>query len=318
MAIVKRVRRLANPRTKRRAIARSTRTTAKRKPVRRLTLKQKLHFGSTRQRAAAKLALHRKRKAKASTATKRNPVVRRRVRRTRRNPALVVTLGALNPRKRTKTMATKRRRKTTHRRKAVANPRPRRRYARRRMNPVHAAPVRRRRVSRRRRNAAPVSRRRITRRRRNPIDVFGRSGSKDLLSMVGGGLVGVAAAKIIPRMLGNSLSGLTGGMGQYGGLVLTGVSAWAAGWAASKFVSPTFGSAVMFGGLMQVGSIAINMFLPSFTVGGVPLALSGMGDLVPGQFVVPQNPLRLPPAPPAAPAARVNMSGINRAFGTAL
>lgn len=133
--------------------------------------------------------------------------------------------------------------------------------------------------------------------------------------MIGGGLVGVAAAKLLPRTLGSTFSGITGGMGQYGGLVLTGVSAWAAGWAASKFVSPTFGSAVLFGGLMQLGSVALNMFLPSFAVGGVPLALNGMGEFVPGQFSVPQNPLRLPAAP--APTARVEMNGLTRAYGRA-
>jgi len=133
--------------------------------------------------------------------------------------------------------------------------------------------------------------------------------------MIGGGLVGVAAAKLLPRTLGSTFSGIPGGMGQYGGLVLTGVSAWAAGWAASKFVSPTFGSAVLFGGLMQLGSVALNMFLPSFAVGGVPLALNGMGEFVPGQFSVPQNPLRLPAAP--APTARVEMNGLNRAYGRA-
>jgi hypothetical protein len=139
-----------------------------------------------------------------------------------------------------------------------------------------------------------------------------------VLTLIGGGLVGVAAAKFIPRTVGNTLSGVTGGMGQYGGLVLTGLSAWIAGWAAGKFVSEDFGSAVLFGGLMQTGSVAINLFMPGFAVGGVPLALSGMGDLVPGQFPVPQNPLRLPPAPaPAAPTPRVNMNGLSRVYGTA-
>ena len=130
--------------------------------------------------------------------------------------------------------------------------------------------------------------------------------------MIGGGLVGVAAAKFIPKTIGGSLGSITGGMGQYGGLVLTGLSAWIAGWAASKFVGEKFGSAVLFGGLMQTGSVAINLFVPGFQVGGVPLAL---GELVPGQFVVPQNPLRLPSAP--SPAPRVNMNGLSRVYGTA-
>lgn len=312
MAVVKRVRRLANPYKKRRANARAT--TTKRKPTRKLSLKQKLHFGTSRQRAAAKLALHRKRKAPKRNPTSKRRVTRRKV--TRRNPALVVTLGALNPRR--KKMA--KRRKSVRRRKAVANPRrrvARRRPAvrRRRRAVANPTPRRRRRVSRRRRAVANPRRKSYSRRRRNPISVFGSSGSSAMLSMIGGGLVGVAAAKLIPRTLSSTLSGITGGMGQYGGLVLTGVSAWAAGWAATKFVNPTFGNAVLFGGLMQLGSVALNLFLPSFSVGGVPLALSGMGEFVPGSFAVPQNPLRLPAAP--APAARVEMNGLNRAYGRA-
>lgn len=142
--------------------------------------------------------------------------------------------------------------------------------------------------------------------------MFGAGGSKGMLEAIGGGLVGVAAAKFIPKTIGSSLGSITSGMGQYGGLILTGVSAWLAGWAASKFVSPSFGSAVLFGGLMQTGSVALNIFVPGFGIGGVPLSL---GELVPGQFAVPQNPLRLPSAP--APAPRVNMNGLSRVYGTA-
>jgi len=130
--------------------------------------------------------------------------------------------------------------------------------------------------------------------------------------MVGGGLVGVAAAKFIPRAAGSALAGVTSSMGKYGNLVITGVAAWAAGWAASKFVNPTFGSAVLFGGLMQTGSVALNLFAPDFQIGGQGF---GLGEFVPGSFAVPQNPLRLP-APPA-PAARVEMNGLNRAYGRA-
>lgn len=212
-------------------------------------------------------------------------------------------------------MARRKRKSNPRRRRAVAAPR--RRATRRRRAVVAVANPRRRRVTRRRRRVAVASnprRRRVysRRRRRNPVNLFGSTGSKDVLSMIGGGLVGVAAAKFIPKTVAGSLGSLTSGMGQYGGLVLTGVSAWLAGWAASKFVSEKFGSAVLFGGLMQTGSVAINLFVPGFAVGGVPLAL---GELVPGQFVVPQNPLRLPAAP--APAPRVNMNGLSRVYGTA-
>lgn len=292
MAVIKRVRRLANPH----------RPSSKRKTSRRrMSLAQKLHFGSKRQRAAAKLAMGKK----------RNPAKRKRAaakRRTRRNPALVVTLGAVNPRRSGKKMARRKRKSNPRRRRAVAAPR--RRYHRRRHVAVAANPKRRRRYSRRRRAVANPRRRRYS--RRNP-SIFGGTGSKDMLTLIGGGLVGVAAAKFIPKTIGGTLSGVTGSMGNYGGLVLTGLSAWIAGWAASKFVGDRFGNAVLFGGLMQTGSVALNLFVPGFAVGGVPLAL---GELVPGQFVVPQNPLRLPAAP-AAPTPRVNMNGLSRVYGQA-
>ena len=67
---------------------------------------------------------------------------------------------------------------------------------------------------------------------------------------------------------------------------------------------------------MQTGSMVLNAVLPNFRVGGVPLALSGLGDLVPGRFPVPQNPLRIPAPAPAQ--ARVTMNGLARAYGVAL
>lgn len=196
---------------------------------------------------------------------------------------------ASNPRRR----KTVRRRRVVRRRRAVAvaaNPRRRRRYARR--NP-----------------------RRVTRRRRNP-DVFGaRPLSGGGIKLIAGGLVGVAAAKFLPRLIPSSI---TATMGNFGGVVATGVSAYVASIAAGKFLGPQMGQAVLFGGLMQTGSVILNMVLPGFAVAGVPLALGGgLGELMPGSFVVPQNPLRLP-APMAAPAnARVNLNGLSRAFGPA-
>jgi hypothetical protein len=159
-----------------------------------------------------------------------------------------------------------------------------------------------------RRNPA---RRRTIRRRRNP-DVFGaRPLSGAGMKLIAGGLVGVAAAKFLPRLIpGNILST----MGNFGGVVATGVSAYVAGLAAGKFMGPAVGQAVLFGGLMQTGSVILNMVLPGIQFGGVPLAL---GELMPGSFVVPQNPLRLPAPPPAPANARVNLNGLSRAFGNA-
>jgi len=198
------------------------------------------------------------------------------------------------------------------RRVAKVNPRRRRRVARvsrrRRTRRVAVAvnPRRRRRVARR--NPA---RRRSVRRRRNP-DVFGaRPLSGGGLKLIAGGLVGVAAAKFLPRLIPASI---TATMGNFGGVVATGVSAYVAGLAAGKFLGPAMGQAVLFGGLMQTGSVVLNMLLPGLQFGGVSLAL---GELMPGSFPVPQNPLRQVSAPAAPANARVNLNGLTRAFGNA-
>jgi hypothetical protein len=92
------------------------------------------------------------------------------------------------------------------------------------------------------------------------------------------------------------------------------------GWAGSK-VSPQFGQGMLFGGMMQTLSVALNAFLPSVYGQLSPYSSLGrVGDLMPGGFTVPQNPLM--PAPqmalPAAPAQvrGPQMSGLARAYGT--
>lgn len=131
------------------------------------------------------------------------------------------------------------------------------------------------------------------------------------MTLIGGGIAGVVAAKFIPTMLPPSMVGMLGGS-QIGRVLITGGSALLAGWAASKFVGAEFGDGVLFGGLMQTASVALNTFLPSiYQQLGI-----GLGDLMPGQFAVPQNPIRAGiPAPPAN--ARVTMNGLARAYGAA-
>jgi hypothetical protein len=69
--------------------------------------------------------------------------------------------------------------------------------------------------------------------------------------------------------------------------------------------------------------VGLNAFLPSvYSSLGI-----GLGDLLPGSFAVPQNPIRAgmqqrriaAPAPAAAQGgqARVTMSGLARAYGSA-
>lgn len=140
-----------------------------------------------------------------------------------------------------------------------------------------------------------------------------------MIKLVGGGLIGVALTKLVANMIP---AGLKSSMGTLAPIVSNGIAALAVGFAAQKFVGGAVGDGVMFGGLMQTGSAAINSIAPGLAIGGTPLALSGMGDLVDGRFAVPQNPLRPPYGAIAAPVvpttARVGVNGLDRAFGRAL
>lgn len=277
MATIRKVVRVSNPRRKRSA------------------------SGQFKRAGAASTA--RKRVARNTAARKRNPV------------PLLIELGAINPRKgkthRRKNVAKKR---VNRRRKATARRNPRRRVARRtvrvhrrRRNPVAVAPVRRRRKASRRVTRRHVARRRRngSMRRRNPA-LFGRTGGKDLLYMIGGGLIGVAATKYLPTLLPASISGGLGS-GPLMSVALTGAGAFLASFLAGK-VDKTLGEAVLFGGLMQTGSAALNAFAPPSIAGR--LALSGVGDIVPANYVVPQNPLKA--AVVAMPAPSSGMGSLRR------
>lgn len=327
MKVLKATRLAGNPRRV------APRKKANARTKRKMSPKQIRIFGTKRQKAALK--------AKRRTAAHRP--------RAKSNP-LVVTLkpvpSASNPhRKRsTKAVAARKRRKVANRRRRVVvnRRRPNRRRTvrasnphRRRRRPVMVANRRRRsnvRHHRRRSNPTRIvvmAPRKSNRRRssgRNP-NLFGSPlGSKSTLKIIGGGLVGVAAAKFIPQILPTSLTAnLTGN--PFGQMLITGASAVAAGWLAGK-LDPQFGDGVLFGGLMQTASVGLNAFLPNFTIAGVPVAL---GDLVQGQFAVPQNPLRqmgggraaLPAAGsapsnmPAASGQKVTTSGLGRAYPAA-
>jgi len=314
---VTKVTRMPNPRGKKRN--------------RKMSPKQIAHFGTKMQRAALKANRKRKRTMKNSARPK--------VKRVKRasNP-LVLHLKPLqrsNPKRRATTMAKpKRRKRTMHnaRRRVARVSNRRRRHAsnpvrrRRRATNRRANSPRRRRHNASRRNATRIvvmAPRRQNRRghRRNP-QLFGSSlGSKQSLMILGGGLAGVAAVKFIPTILPTSVTGMLGNS-SFGPFLISGISAVAAWWLASK-VSVPFSEGVLFG-LMQTASVALNAFLPGLSIGGVPIALSGFGDLVPGQFAVPQNPLRQrqlamsAPTHTMAPAgAKVTVSGLGRAYPSA-
>jgi hypothetical protein len=288
MAVVRRVRRLVNPRRRRRNASSKRRRTHTR---RRLSAAQiAAGFGGKRRKSAAKSS-HRRRTRRAKART--NPAHRRRVkvvyrtktkyktrtrtivkrvrtrkhRRRKSNPVQVLFGPALNPRRRRRSnpVAKRRRRKTNAHR---VHHRRRRRSMR--ANPVRVV-YRTRRRSRRHMNPR--------RRRRNPVSF---SSVKDTSIAVVAGLAGVTITKMVPGLLG----GLTGGSP----IMTAGVSAltaWGAGYLATKMLGPSIGHAVAFGGYMQAGSVALNAFLPS--VGSV-IGLSGLRGLVPSNdILLPYN-----------------------------
>lgn len=304
MAVAMKVFRLSNPARKRKR-----RVTAKRNAKGRFVKASK---SPRRKRRKASAPIRKRRKAnpvarRRVKRTRRAPVVKRRrrtsavrrkvkvTRRRRSNPVTLATLGFLGnpaPKKRRKLVARKKRR-STKRRVAAAPVRRRRR----RMNPSRRVIIVRRKRSNGRR-----------RRRSNP-SVFGaRLGSSGSMQMVLGGLLGVTAAKMIPTFLPASFLATP-----IMRIIATGASAWAASMVAGKLMAGSFADAVFFGGLMQTGSVALNTFVPSI---GRQIGLAGMGDLVPGAFPVPQNPI-LAGIPAPSPKVNANMNGLSRAFPSA-
>ena len=309
------VRKLSNPHRKVKARRQKNSKTATRR--RHMTAKQIRIFGTARQKAALRRSLAAKR-------SKAAPAARRPRRST--NPTLLVTLGsAVNPHRRKKAVPHTTKNKRKNRAASVRRRAPRAAHNRRRRvvarhNPVRSAVRRRRRNSTRVVVMAPrhhMNRRRHHARRSNP-SLFGNSiTSKQGLQIVGGAMAGLVAAKFIPTLLPTSMLGSLGSS-NVGKTIVTGASAVLAGFVAGKW-NKGFGDAVLLGGLVQTASVALNAFLPSVYS---QLGLS-LGDLLPGQFSVPQNPIRagIPapvPMPSNVPAqARVTMNGLNRAYGNA-
>jgi hypothetical protein len=273
----------------------------------------------------------RKRKASASGPKKVRVVAKssHRPRTVKRspNPAWVVTLGpAINPRRRTKTMAAAKRK--TAKRKVTAHRKTKRRVvAKNTHRPRTKVRTRTKTVIKyrtRKSNPKVVVRYRTKKRnthrkvarKKNP-DLFGsRLGSKDSVMLIGGGIVGVAATKFLPTLLpASTLAGVASS--SIGKTAISAAAAFASGYLATRFVSQRFGQGVYFGGFMQTASVALNAFVPTLYS---KLNL-GMGDFVPGQFAVPQNPMRPQLAAPAhamAPSgSRVTMSGLARAYAPA-
>lgn len=103
--------------------------------------------------------------------------------------------------------------------------------------------------------------------------------------------VGVMATKFIQRMIPASIIPSAGGF--LTAAAVTGVSAYAAYMVAQRFAR-SYAPWVLAGGMAQTISVLVNGIMPGFQVGGVPFGLSGgrgMGELMPGSFPVPQNPV---------------------------
>lgn len=297
MAVLVRTRRLSNP-SKRRRVA-----SKRRNPSKRLSLKQKLHFGTARQRAAARVALKGRRtnpsgkkrtvkRVKAGRTSKAHLMYKvaasrkRRIKR-RKNIGEIVSIslaGLGNPgRKRRKNtgMARKRLKKTASAKAA------RRAYRRRRLG-NSGTTRRRRRVSHRRRNsgvATSYRRRRrsvgVSRRRRNPMYRVRRVGRRRNAGFGGGmatgaigkalGVIGGAVgSKYLTQLaLGGNNTGLMG----YGGNLVASI---ALGWGVGKVMkNKDFGIMVTAGG---IAALVLRVLSDNTPIGQyVNLSLSGMG-----------------------------------------
>lgn len=334
MSQILKTRRLVNP-------GRRKRRNAGKK---RLTLKQKLHFGTKRQRAAAKSSLHRKRSNPAKRRYRRitpggskrrksyvAPRRRRHIRR-RANVGKIITIRPLpafsNPgmfgsavrrkgKKRTNNSMAKRRRRTTRRRtnagSAFGRSWSRRRY-RTRPKGLKTNPGHRRRSYRRRRRTNPGvvvryrnshRRRRTVHRRRNPGMMTGDFSTA--VQIVGGAIVTKYVTDMLPASISSGIAGY----------VATAVVAVLQGKAIGKLLrNPTLGKNMTIGGFVYLSLRLAQDFLPSI---GLPFRLGIVG---PSSFYTPQVPLNgnmgsfVPPAGMIAamphPASASGMQGLTQ------
>jgi hypothetical protein len=275
-------------------------------PKRKLSLAQKLHFGTKRQRAAAGLMLSKAGKRKrvsngrarvASTfinqkvgnrkirkAEKRGDLAAMMYRKKRQmsrpykdhsrigNPGEIITLAGLagNPgRLRKRKVGNIMAKRRTRKFSGV-----RRRVRRtRRANPNVVVRYSRR----RRRNTGRVrSMRRRTHRRSNPGFLSGGVGM--LVGIFGGAALTGAIAARIPGQLSSGIAGY----------LTTGVVAYAQGTLAGKLLkNPTLGKNMVTGGLIYLGLKIAGDLIPGLSL---PFGLSGLGAIGSSNFSYPQIP----------------------------
>jgi hypothetical protein len=232
--------------------------------AKRMTLKQKLHFGSARQRAAAKAALRGARKRKRNRSSSRP-----RHRRRSQNPGEIIAMTLGNParKKGRKRMA------ATHRRRRHASRANAGHRRRRRSHVVHHRRRRRHNPARRR----IYNRHRVHHRRRhNPGGVRWA----DLFVLGGGALVGSTLSSAGTQLvLGTSN---TGAMGYAGNLIATLVLSWLGGMVVRN---RSFPAGILAGG---IGSLMRRIIADYSLLGGYTAQL-GMGDYMVANWVTPQR-----------------------------
>jgi hypothetical protein len=187
------------------------------------------------------------------------------------NPAHMLTLGFVNPKRKKVSMAkTRKRRRASRPRHASAVNR-----RHRTSNPRH-----RRRTSAHRRRSNPI--RRTVRRRHNPT---GGTMMK-IVENTAAALVGLGTNNLAMGMLPASVTSGGGIMP----VLASAAIAFGSGWLVSKW-DKDLGLFVGIGSMMAAGQLAINTYVPSI---GSTIGLSGyrgMGDFVNGKFAVPENPV---------------------------
>lgn len=206
----------------------------------------------------------------------RRATVKRRPRRrtssvSRGNPAYLLTLGPMNPKR--SSMAKHKKRRHAHRARHVSNARSRRRTGRKVSMSARSLMALARGHKHRKQN-------RRHHRSRNPMArSISLARPAQVITAAVGVLIGVAATRAIVSALPSTVTSSN----LYSTLAAVAVAVGI--WWIGSMVSPEFGAAAGLGGIAEAGSVALNSFLPS--VG----SYVSLGDFVPGKFVVPQNPI---------------------------
>lgn len=254
---------IANPARKRRHMARH------------MTLKQRLHFGTARQRAAAKASMHASRKRKANASHRRKTTSRPRHRRRTENPGEIIAMTLGNPARK---KGRKRMAATKHRRRHASRPNAGHRR-RRRTHTVH---------HRRRHHKANPARRVYNRSRRHHTVHHRRHHNPAGYSW--GGVFELGAGAVVGSALSSAGTQLvlgtsnTGMVGYAGNLISTLVLSWLGSMGPMRKFRG-FSPGILAGG---VGAL-IKRIISDYSLFGGYTASLGMGDYMVANWVTPQR-----------------------------